>query len=78
MANGKPAPDLFLHAARQMNTPPDRCVVIEDSKYGARAARAAGMRVLGYPGGLTPAQWLHNEGATVVTSMSELFALIRH
>jgi HAD superfamily hydrolase (TIGR01509 family) len=77
VAHGKPAPDLFLHAARQMNTLPERCVVIEDSKYGARAARAAGMRVLGYAGGLTPAEWLRAEGATVFTSMAELPALLR-
>jgi beta-phosphoglucomutase-like phosphatase (HAD superfamily) len=78
VARGKPAPDLFLHAARQMNALPEQCIVIEDSKYGARAARAAGMRVLGYAGGLTPPEWLHAEGATVFTSMSELPALIRH
>jgi HAD superfamily hydrolase (TIGR01509 family) len=78
VAQGKPAPDLFLHAARQMNALPEQCIVIEDSKYGARAARAAGMRVLGYAGGLTPPEWLHAEGATVFTSMSELPALIRH
>jgi HAD superfamily hydrolase (TIGR01509 family) len=76
VANGKPAPDLFLYAAREMNAAPERCVVVEDSKYGVRAARAAGMRVLGFAGGLTPAEWLHAEGATVFTSMSELPALI--
>jgi beta-phosphoglucomutase-like phosphatase (HAD superfamily) len=49
--NGKPAPDLFLFAARQMNASPDRCVVIEDSVAGIAAARAAGMTVLGFHGG---------------------------
>jgi HAD superfamily hydrolase (TIGR01509 family) len=74
--HGKPAPDLFLHAASRLGVPPDRCIVIEDSKYGVRAARAAGMRALGYAGGLTPAEWLLAEGATAFTSMSELPGLL--
>jgi HAD superfamily hydrolase (TIGR01509 family) len=49
--NGKPAPDLFLFAAAQMQTSPERCVVIEDSIPGVTAARAAGMTVLGFYGG---------------------------
>jgi HAD superfamily hydrolase (TIGR01509 family) len=49
--NGKPAPDLFLFAARQMATPAPRCVVIEDSVAGITGARAAGMTVFGFHGG---------------------------
>lgn len=49
--NGKPAPDLFLHAASAMNTEPGRCLVIEDSPAGIAAAHNAGMRVFGYTGG---------------------------
>jgi HAD superfamily hydrolase (TIGR01509 family) len=49
--NGKPAPDLFLHAAREMGVAPARCLVIEDSPAGIMAARNAGMTVLGYTGG---------------------------
>lgn len=48
---GKPAPDLFLHAARQCGFSPANCVVIEDSPAGIEAARAAGMRVLAFGGG---------------------------
>jgi len=48
---GKPAPDLFLFAAEQMATPPERCLVIEDSVAGVTAAHAAGMAVLGFTGG---------------------------
>ena len=48
---GKPAPDLFLYAARRLATPPARCVVIEDSLRGVQAGVAAGMRVLGFAGG---------------------------
>jgi HAD superfamily hydrolase (TIGR01509 family) len=49
--HGKPAPDLFLHAANRMGVPPEHCLVIEDSPAGMRAARAAGMRVFAYLGG---------------------------
>jgi len=48
---GKPAPDLYLHAARTMGVAPGRCLVIEDSAPGVLAARAAGMRVFGFLGG---------------------------
>ena len=51
VVNGKPAPDLFLFAARQMNVPPERCLVIEDSVPGSTGGRAAGMTVLGFHGG---------------------------
>lgn len=44
----KPEPGLFLHAAQAMGFPPDRCVVVEDSEVGLRAAAAAGMRALHY------------------------------
>ena len=47
---GKPFPDLFLHAAIAMNEQPFDCIVVEDSPAGAQAAKAAGMRVLGYVG----------------------------
>lgn len=77
VTHGKPAPDLFLHAAARMGVQPERCVVIEDSKYGARAARAANMSVLGYAGGLTPPHWLAAEGATVFSSMRDLPDLLR-
>jgi HAD superfamily hydrolase (TIGR01509 family) len=51
VANGKPAPDLFLHAASRMGADPARCLVIEDSLAGVTAGVAAGMRVLGFTGG---------------------------
>lgn len=49
--NGKPAPDLFLHAAREMHVEPANCVVIEDSPAGIEAAKAAGMTVFAFTGG---------------------------
>jgi HAD superfamily hydrolase (TIGR01509 family) len=48
VAHGKPAPDLFLHAARRMGVDPANCLVIEDSVPGVTGAAAAGMRVLGF------------------------------
>jgi HAD superfamily hydrolase (TIGR01509 family) len=51
VANGKPAPDLFLYAARQMACRPEHCVVVEDSEAGVIAATASGMRVIGFVGG---------------------------
>ena len=48
--NGKPAPDLFLHAAKQMAVAPQHCLVIEDSNAGVRAALAANMHVIRYVG----------------------------
>lgn len=51
VANGKPAPDLFLFAAERMGVAPARCCVVEDSEAGVSAALAAGMRVIGFAGG---------------------------
>lgn len=48
---GKPAPDLFLHAADRMAVRSEHCIVVEDSVAGVTAARRAGMRVLGFTGG---------------------------
>lgn len=49
--NGKPAPDLFLHAASRMGVEPANCIVIEDSPAGILAAKAAGMCVFAFTGG---------------------------
>ena len=64
--NGKPAPDLFLHTARQMGFQPSQCLVIEDSPAGIRAAQAASMRVLAFTGGS------HTQHASYETSLGEL------
>jgi HAD superfamily hydrolase (TIGR01509 family) len=75
VARGKPAPDLFLQAAAQMGADPSACLVVEDSRYGVQAAHAAGMRVIAYANGLTPASAL--QGAdTIFDHMSDLPALI--
>jgi beta-phosphoglucomutase-like phosphatase (HAD superfamily) len=50
VTRGEPAPDLFLHAAQRLATPPDRCLVIEDSPAGIDAALAADMTAIGFSG----------------------------
>ncbi|MBA2465124.1 MAG: HAD-IA family hydrolase [Nocardioidaceae bacterium] len=69
---GKPAPDLFLHAASGMAVRPSRCAVVEDSVYGVRAAVAAGMPAYGYAGGLTSGADLAAAGATTFEEMRDL------
>jgi HAD superfamily hydrolase (TIGR01509 family) len=77
VANGKPAPDLFLHAASRMGTYPARCVVVEDSRHGVQAARAAGMEVFAYSGGVTPADVLEGPRTVVFDDMRKLPELVR-
>lgn len=67
----KPLPDLYLHAASQMNAVPEKCVVIEDSVAGVKAALAAGMLVYGYAGDRDGSK-LSAAGAKVIFSMDEL------
>jgi HAD superfamily hydrolase (TIGR01509 family) len=74
--HGKPAPDLFLHAAATMGTDPPSCVVIEDSPFGVEAGVAAGMRVLGYGAGMAPEETLRAAGAEVFGHMSEVPGLL--
>lgn len=76
VARGKPAPDVFLHAAERMAVEPAACVVVEDSAMGVAAARAAGMRVLAYAGGVTPAARLRGPGTTLFEHMRELPELL--
>jgi len=71
----KPLPDLYLHAASQMNVAPPKCVVIEDSVAGVKAARAAGMSVYGYAGD-TDGIALAAAGAKIISSMDELIQIM--
>jgi HAD superfamily hydrolase (TIGR01509 family) len=75
--NGKPAPDLFLHAAERLGVAPAACVVVEDSQYGVQAARAAGMGALGYAGSVTPARMLKGPGTVVFDDMRDLPRLLQ-
>jgi HAD superfamily hydrolase (TIGR01509 family) len=74
VGRGKPAPDLFLHAAERMGVRPEKCAVVEDSPLGVQAANAAGMDVYGFTA-MTPADRL--TGATQLFSdMGELADLL--
>jgi beta-phosphoglucomutase-like phosphatase (HAD superfamily) len=66
---GKPAPDVFLHAARVLGHDPGRCVVVEDSRAGVEAGHAAGMPVIGYESDMTPHAWFA-DAEVVVTDMT--------
>ena len=71
VARGKPFPDLFLHAASVMNAASARCVVVEDTTIGVRAAVAAGMRAVALADG-ADAGPVRELGATVIAALSEL------
>ena len=80
---GKPAPDLFLHAAREMRVAPMDCIVVEDSPAGITAALEAGMGVLGFTGGSHAQSESHRENLQalgprlVFGDMRELPGLVR-
>ncbi|MCB1388453.1 MAG: HAD family hydrolase [Rhodobacteraceae bacterium] len=83
VANGKPAPDLFLLAARRMGADPADCLVVEDSPAGIAAAHAAGMRSIAFVGG-SHAKAAHLRSAVeklapmaIISEMTMLPALIR-
>jgi HAD superfamily hydrolase (TIGR01509 family) len=82
MPRGKPAPDIYLHAAGALKVDPKACLAIEDSVNGVTSAIAAGMVVIGFTGGghCPPQQGelLARAGAAhVVAEMSELQAVLR-
>jgi HAD superfamily hydrolase (TIGR01509 family) len=72
---GKPAPDLFLHAAERMGVAPERCAVVEDTVHGVEAAVAAGMSAFGYAWYFEP-EVLEAAGAVPFSSMDELPGLL--
>jgi HAD superfamily hydrolase (TIGR01509 family) len=81
VACGKPAPDLFLFAARNMGTAPSEVIVVEDSIVGIAAARAAGMGSIGFTGASHASDALATQLAaagadTVVSAMTELPAAV--
>jgi HAD superfamily hydrolase (TIGR01509 family) len=76
VARPKPAPDLFLHAARCLGALPQHTSVVEDTPTGIRAAKAAGMQAIGFAS-MTPRQRLAAAGADVlVESMAELQSVL--
>ncbi|WP_226703733.1 HAD family hydrolase [Microbulbifer elongatus] len=72
VGRGKPWPDLFLHSAAQFDIAPERCLVVEDSIAGVKAAVSAGMPVIGYSQNGARARQLEAEGARVINDMQLL------
>jgi HAD superfamily hydrolase (TIGR01509 family) len=69
VGRGKPAPDLFLHAAERMGVSPELCAVVEDSPSGVEAALAANMWPFAYSGGVVTADQLERNGVIVFSEM---------
>jgi HAD superfamily hydrolase (TIGR01509 family) len=75
VARGKPAPDVYLEAARRLGVDPKHAAAIEDSENGIRAAKAAGMRVLAIPNQhFPPAEEALAQADVVLDSLAELTA----
>ena len=70
----KPAPDIFVEAARRLGVPASACVVLEDSLAGMRAGRAAGMRVIGVPEAVVPE--MRSLADAIVGDLHEAHALL--
>lgn len=76
VANGKPLPDLYLYTAATMGWHPSTCIVVEDSPTGIAAGLAAGMRVIGYTGGVSGRARIERSGITLIDDMRDLPAAI--
>lgn len=68
---GKPEPDLFLEAARLLNSAPERCVVLEDSPAGIRAANAAGMIPVMVPDLIQPDETIRSLAYAIVPTLDK-------
>lgn len=82
MPRGKPAPDVYLHAARQLGVDPAACIAVEDSVNGVTSALTAGMVVVGFVGGghcpPNQAESLRGAGASqIATHMDQLLTILR-
>ena len=77
VARGKPAPDVYLEAARRLGVDPTVCVAIEDSHNGIRSAKAAGMGCIAIPNELFPPGDAVAEADLVLGSIAELTASTR-
>ncbi len=76
VVNGKPAPDIFLLVARRFNAAPGRCIVLEDSTAGVRAAHAAGTRPIWVPDLQTPTPEISALALRVFSSLHEVRAML--
>ncbi len=72
VARGKPAPDIFLAAARLLDLPPERCIVVEDAPNGVKAGIAAGMQVIGISSNHPPEELLDVGALLVVPQLADV------
>lgn len=72
VSKGKPAPDIFLAAAKKLKTLPAKCVVIEDSEAGIKAARNAGMRVIGVKNPFAEVKQDISTAGVIVNSLADI------
>ncbi|MDB5867841.1 MAG: HAD-superfamily hydrolase, subfamily variant 3 [Polaromonas sp.] len=76
VAHGKPHPDLFLRAAQAVQTPPGRCLALEDSYNGVRAAHAAGMPVIMIPDLLAPTEEMRQKCFCILQDLHAVTAML--
>jgi HAD superfamily hydrolase (TIGR01509 family) len=72
VGRGKPAPDIFLEAARRLGVTPGECLVLEDSEAGVQAAAAAGMRVIVVPDMAPPSAQVRAQALAVLPSLAQV------
>jgi len=77
VSHGKPAPDLFLLAAKKLEVLPENCLVLEDAPSGIKAAKAAGMKSYAIPSRETKGQDF-SEATHVLINLSEVFSYLQH
>jgi HAD superfamily hydrolase (TIGR01509 family) len=73
----KPAPDIYLEAARRLGVAPERCVALEDSHNGLRAAHAAGTMAIMVPDILQPSDEARDQSVAIARDLHEALALLR-
>jgi beta-phosphoglucomutase-like phosphatase (HAD superfamily) len=76
VSRGKPNPDLYLHAARALGIAPARCLALEDSYNGVRAAHAAGMTVVMVPDLLPPTDEMRSLCRAIVPDLHDVAAAL--
>ena len=76
VASGKPAPDLYLEAARRLGLPPTACIALEDSEAGVQSASTAGMTVIMVPDLKAPSSQTRNQAYEILPSLHQATSLI--
>lgn len=76
--HGKPAPDIFLEAARRLKVKPQHCIVLEDSENGIRAAHAAKMFAIMVPDLIPPSEEIRNKASLVLDSLHDVRELLKN